>query len=87
MECIRLLLVYGADPNAKDEDRYTPLHYTCQIFKPSPDRHEMLKKCIESLIEFGADVRAETKSQCTPTGLARLQSNDVCYKQVAAHSK
>lgn len=87
LECIRLLLMYGSNPNAKDEDGYTPLHYACQIFQPSPDRHVALSKCIESLVEFGANVRAETKSECTSSGLARIQRNDVCYNQVSKHRK
>lgn len=87
LECIRLLLINGADPNIKDEDGYTPLHYSCQVFKPSADQHDKLRKCVESLIEFGGDVQAETNSQHTPATLARVQNNDACYQQIANHSK
>ncbi len=79
--------MYGADPNARDEDGYTPLHYVCQIYNPATERCDGLKACVDSLIEFGADVRAVTNSQCTSRDLAQRQHNKVCYEAVSKHCK
>ncbi len=87
MDSIRLLLVHGADPNARDEDGYTPLHYVCQIYSPGVGMCDGVRKCVESLIDFGADVRAETNSRCTPRDLAQRQNNTVCLEAVNNYCK
>ena len=85
VSCVRLLLAFGADPNAKDGDGYTPLHYTCQIHNPSPGRHKAIGQCVESLIDFGADVRCMTNFGQTPSELAQVHSNDVCKRELEKH--
>lgn len=39
------------------------------------------------LIEFGANVRAETNSRCTPRDLAQRQNNSVCLEAVNNYCK
>ena len=78
--CIRLLLKHGADPNTRDGDGYTPLHYLSQMYSPSRDLHDNLRQCVASLVECGADVRARTNSGRTPLELAQIQKNTVCQE-------
>ncbi len=87
LEAIRLLLAYGADPNARDEDGYIALHYVCQIYSPAPERSEGLRVCVDSLVEFGADVRAVTNARCSCRDLAKRQKNTVCLEAVRKHCK
>ena len=78
--CVRLLLKHGADPNSKDDDGYTPLHYLCQVYNPGPERHDNLRLCVESLIRCGGDVGARTNGGRCPLDIARIQKNRVCEK-------
>ena len=78
LECVRLLLVHGADPNAADEDGYTPLHYLCQVHSPSRAQAASLRHCAAALLQFGARPRARTGRGYAPLHLALTQRNDVC---------
>ncbi|XP_048385795.1 ankyrin repeat and SOCS box protein 10 isoform X1 [Stegostoma tigrinum] len=53
-ECVRLLLTYGANPNAFSEDGYTPLHL-CS----SPES----LRCAEFLLKFGCSVNSRTEDK------------------------
>ncbi|XP_041045016.1 ankyrin repeat and SOCS box protein 10 isoform X1 [Carcharodon carcharias] len=53
-ECVRLLLTYGANPNAFSEDGYTPLHL-CS----SPESIQ----CAIYLLEFGGNVNSRTEDK------------------------
>ena len=69
--CMKLLLLYEADPNCTDENGYTPIHFVCQMFKPiGQQKAEDICRCLKYLIDFGADIRARTKSSYTPMELA-----------------
>lgn len=85
LKCVRLLLKYGANPNAKDRDGYTPIHYVCQIHNPRARGEESWKKirqCLLSLIAFGGDQKVRTDSGRTPLDIARQQKNAVCEKEL-----
>ncbi len=80
LECIRLLLWYGGDPNSQDEDGYTPLHYLCQIHRPGEEIGEAMRLAALSLLEFGADPRHVTVGGHTPLDLAVQQGNTLCQQ-------
>ena len=82
LDCIRLLLKYGADPNSKDGDGYTPIHYLCQMHNPSQDHHDNLRQCMSSLVLCGADLRAKTNSGRTPLEIAQTQRNSICQRAI-----
>ncbi len=79
--------VYGFFSHARDEDGYTLLHYVCQMYSPGVERCDDVWKCVETLIEFGADVRPKTNSGCTPGDLAQRQNNGVCLEAVNNYCK
>ncbi|XP_063180202.1 ankyrin repeat and SOCS box protein 10 isoform X4 [Chroicocephalus ridibundus] len=53
-DCVRLLLSFGADPEAVSEDGYKPLHL-CK----SPDSIE----CVQQLLQHGASVNSRTEEE------------------------
>ncbi|XP_031469668.1 ankyrin repeat and SOCS box protein 10 [Phasianus colchicus] len=53
-DCVRLLLSFGADPEAVSEDGYKPLHL-CK----SPDSI----KCVQQLLKHGAHVNSRTEEE------------------------
>ncbi|KGL86853.1 Ankyrin repeat and SOCS box protein 10, partial [Charadrius vociferus] len=53
-DCVRLLLSFGADPEAVSEDGYKPLHL-CK----SPDSLE----CVQQLLQHGASVNSRTEEE------------------------
>ena len=83
--CIRLLLAFGADLNARDSDGYTPLHCISQIHNPCAGRLEAIRECVRSLVGFGADVRCTTAYRQTALDLARVHRNDMCRRELEEH--
>jgi hypothetical protein len=82
-QCVRLLLKYGANPNATDGDGYTPVHYTCQIHNPSTaGAQKEVRLTLTSLLEFGGDMKLRTNSGYTPVMLAKQQKNAPCVKEL-----
>lgn len=82
LQCVRLLLTYGADPNARDGDGYTPVHYVCQIYNPNSDIRDEVWQCLTSLIDFGGDTKATTDSGNTPLMIARQHNNAACTEEL-----
>lgn len=87
-ECIRLLLVYGANPNSRDDDGYTPIHYVAQTYDPlasGNDKAVKVCQCLRHLVEFGCNFRATTNSKHTPLDLASRHKNSVCRDELLKH--
>ena len=68
MECIELLLRYGADVNACDAECWTPLHTA--VCAGHCD-------CIKLLVDSGADLNAETVDGLLPIDLIYEEDEDV----------
>lgn len=64
---VKLLLAYGADPNAVTEFGWTPVHSACQWTNA---------ECVAVLLQHGADVNARTdggRFGTLPTPVGKLQ--------------
>lgn len=64
--CVEILLEYGADPNALDGNKDTPLHWAA--FKN-------MAECARSLLENGALVNARDYNDDTPLSWAAMKGN------------
>ena len=56
--CLKVLIDAGADPNAKDNDNWTPLH--------SAAKNNQNPAIVQVLIDVGADIEARTEFKSTP---------------------
>jgi len=82
-----LLLMFRANPNCRDEDGYTPLHYVCQKY-PGSIPNKQLCQCVEVLIDYGADIRARTTlGQLTAVDIARRVDNVWCVQLLNNYCK
>lgn len=64
--CVELLLEYGAQPNALDGNKDTPLHWAA--FKDNPE-------CVRALLENGAHPNARDYNNDTPLSWAAMKGN------------
>ncbi|MBN9518156.1 ankyrin repeat domain-containing protein [bacterium] len=64
-----MLLEFGADPNARNDDGRTPLHYACDIGSRDVE-------LVRLLLQHGADPNARDNRQRTPMSLAWGQSRE-----------
>ena len=71
IEAVKQHLAAGADVNAKDSVRWTPLHHAA---------FEGYKEVAELLIAKGADVNATADTGATPLGLAYGATADLLRK-------
>lgn len=84
---IVILLTFRADPNCRDEDGYTPLHYVCQQY-PGIIPNEELLHSLEVLVDYGADVRAKTTlGQLSPIEVAERCDNVCCVQLLTSYCK
>ena len=78
------LLKWQANPNCQDDDGYTPLHYVCQKY---PDNSKSEVKCLEALVDYGANIRITTNSNLSPRDVARRMGNDACVHLLNTYCK
>lgn len=64
--CVELLLEYGAQPNALDGNKDTPLHWAA--FKDNPE-------CVRALLESGAHPNTRDYNNDTPLSWAAMKGN------------
>lgn len=64
--CVELLLEYGAQPNALDGNKDTPLHWAA--FKDNPE-------CVRALLESSAHPNARDYNNDTPLSWAAMKGN------------
>ena len=62
LELAALVLEYGADPNARNDMGWTPLHYACQLDSRDEDM-------VALLIKYGADPNAADNRGLVPLDL------------------
>ena len=78
-----ILLMWRANPDSKDDDGYTPLHYVCQKYPDDNKNSEV--ECVEALVDYGADIRALTSSSLSPLDVAKRMGNDACVQLLNIH--
>jgi cytohesin len=69
---VALLLKFGADVDAQDDDAMTPLHLVSQA-RPSIFNHSQIVKTAQLLLEHGASVHARDKHSHMPLHYASYQ--------------
>ena len=78
-----ILLMWSANPDSKDDDGYTPLHYVCQKYPDGNNNSDV--KCVEALVDYGADIRTLTYSNLSPLDIAKRIGNDACVQLLSTH--
>ena len=84
VECLFLLLQFGAYSNVIDEDGYTPAHYVCQKYISEGEIEQGLSRiaatCLKLLFAFGASWRVKTKSGVGLMEMATRSKSWDCVK-------
>ncbi|MBP3730610.1 MAG: ankyrin repeat domain-containing protein [Mailhella sp.] len=69
----RVLMERGADPNARNRDKETPMHYVAYVADHEKTDH---KKMVQALLQGGAVIDARNKAGGTPLYLAVLNKHE-----------
>lgn len=75
MECTRLLLLNGADPNVAMYSGFTALHTAAQVGNPL---------IMKMLLDAGADVMRADKSGDIPLNIAKRYGSEECEDMLIA---
>lgn len=67
---VRLLLAFGANPRATDNDGATPLHHACRAWQGQ-------EGCIVALLSAGVPINAVDRCGCTPLHAAARAGNSL----------
>ncbi len=72
VECVDILLNFGADPQKADKDGFTPLMHCARIMHPSKPAQQVLSTIVALLLDGGADVDTQRIAAGKRTGTALL---------------
>ncbi len=78
-QIFRMLLAQGWDPNVKDDDTWTPLHYAAFYNK--------LDVCSELLLYSKIDVNITNKTGITALHFAALNAHEYVVELILTHSR
>ena len=80
---IKLLLEYSADPNIKDAQGKTPLHYILSSNASSDFKWNI----IELMLGYGADLDSADLNGQTPLRMAATNGDSQLYRRIKQHVK
>ncbi len=72
VECVDILLNFGADPQKADKDGFTPLMHCARIMHPSKPAQRVLSMIAALLLDAGADVDTQRIAGGKRTGTALM---------------
>lgn len=83
LEMVKLLLSKGANPNSRDKNQRTALHFAVSISSATVDATFDME---ETLLNAGADVNAQDVLGCTPLHYAFIDMNvSPCLNNLRDH--
>lgn len=80
-DIVRTLLQYGADPNAQNRDKNTPLHIAIN------NQHPHTSTIVTTLLRFGADPSLRNDQNMTPLVLAAKRGDRWTYIALWNHAR
>lgn len=78
LDVVQVLLAIHADPNAKSQYKWTPLHWA--VVSENDQKDQMVRL----LLKYGADVNARTWNGSTPLDLTKGYPNDAVVEALLA---